>query len=154
MKIYKIEKIITTLIIATLLTGCTQHMNAPDGSSAAPGPTNSEQITLQENKSDATIAKADFMDIRWTRSADGDTENIFFSSDGSFSYSCACGNPVNDSDLCEGYAYDEEKKEITLRCFEKTEDMVTTIIVKKCDKDSIELDFDGEIRKFTKSQEE
>lgn len=106
-----------------------------------------ETITEEENP---ISAKADFMDIRWTRSTEGDTEYIYFSSEGDFSYSCACGNPVNDSDLCEGYTYDEEKKGITLRCFETTEDMVTTIIVKKYDKDSIKLDFDGEIRTFKK----
>ncbi len=113
-----------------------------------------KSIETITEKEEPISVKADFMDVRWTRSTDGDTEYIFFSSDGSFSYSCACGNPVNDSDLCEGYAYNEEKKEITLQCFEKTEDMVTSIIVKKCDNDSIELDFDGEIRIFTKSQEE
>ncbi len=104
--------------------------------------------TVAEEKQDYSSAKADFMDIRWTRSAEGDTEYIYFSSDGEFSYSCACGNPVNDSDLCEGYTYDEEKKEITLQCFETTEDMVTTILIRKCDKDNLELDFQGDIRKF------
>ncbi len=63
---------------------------------------------------------------------------------------CACGNPVNDSDLCEGYTYDEKTKTITLDCIEITDEMVTKIKVVKCDENSLELDFDGDIRIFEK----
>ena len=48
-----------------------------------------------------------FVNVQWTRSTEFDTEYIRFSEDGEFSYYCACGNPVNDSDLCEGYTYDD-----------------------------------------------
>ncbi|MDO4531703.1 MAG: hypothetical protein Q4C06_06950 [Bacillota bacterium] len=91
-----------------------------------------------------------FMDISWTRETEADTENIFFGSDGSFRYSCGCGNPVNDADLCEGYTYDEEKALIKLNCMETTEDTVTEIRVVSFDADTLELDFDGEIRRFHK----
>ena len=94
--------------------------------------------------------KAGFMDISWTRETEVDTETIFFGSDGSFHYSCGCGNPVNDADLCEGYTYDEKNGSITLECIEITEKMVTEIEVVSFDEDTLELGFDGEIRKFKK----
>ena len=61
-----------------------------------------------------------------------------------------CGNPVNDSDLCEGYTYDDATKIITLNCIETTDEMVKLIKIVKCDENSLQLDFDGEIRVFTK----
>ncbi len=91
-----------------------------------------------------------FVNISWTRDAENDTETIRFGEDGSFSYSCGCGNPVNDSDLCEGYTYDDETKTITLECIETTDEMVTVIKIVKCDEKELHLDFDGEVRTFTK----
>lgn len=91
-----------------------------------------------------------FVDISWTREAAHDIETIRFGEDGSFSYSCACGNPVNDSDLCEGYTYDDATKTITLECIEITDDMVTVIKIVKCDEKELHLDFNGETRIFTK----
>jgi len=93
-----------------------------------------------------------FADITWTRETEADIEYIRFSADGSFSYYCACGNPVNDSDLCEGYTYNDKTKTIKLDCVEKTESMVTTIIIKNYDENSIELDFNGDIRGFFKDE--
>ena len=70
--------------------------------------------------------------------------------DGKFVYYCGCGNPVNDSDLCEGYTYDDAAKTITLNCIETTDEMVTTIKIVKCDENSLHLDFNGETRIFEK----
>ena len=75
---------------------------------------------------------------------------IRFGADGKFTYYCACGNPVNNSDLCEGYTYDDSTKTISLNCIETTDEMVTTIKIVKCDENSLHLDFDGEIRIFEK----
>lgn len=86
----------------------------------------------------------------WTRTATNDIETIRFGADGSFSYYCACGNPVNDSDLCEGYIYDDETKTITLNCVEVTDEMVTVIKIEKCDDKELHLNFDGETRIFTR----
>ena len=61
-----------------------------------------------------------FADIWWTREGAHDEEKIHFGADGTFNYSCACGNPVNDADLCEGYKYDDETKTFTLECIETT----------------------------------
>ena len=69
----------------------------------------------------------DFVNITWTRDAEDDTEFIRFSDDGSFSYYCACGNPVNDSDLCEGYTYDTDTNMITLEYSEKTKETLSKI---------------------------
>ena len=90
------------------------------------------------------------MNTSWTRDAEHDTETIRFGEDGSFAYYCACGNAVNDSDLCEGYTYDDSTKTITLNCIETTDEMVTTIKVVKCDENTLQLDFNGEIRVFEK----
>ena len=91
-----------------------------------------------------------FVNTSWTRDAEHDIETIRFGADGKFTYYCACGNPVNDSDLCEGYTYDDSTKTITLNCIETTDEMVTTIKIVKCDESSLHLDFDGETRIFTK----
>lgn len=95
-------------------------------------------------------SKYSFVDTSWTRDAENDTETIRFGADGRFTYYCACGNSVNDSDLCEGYRYDDATKTITLNCIETTDEMVTTIKIIKCDENSLHLDFDGETRIFTK----
>ena len=91
-----------------------------------------------------------FVNTSWTRDAEHDIETIRFGADGKFTYYCACGNPVNDSDLCEGCTYDDSTKTITLNCIETTDEMVTTIKIVKCDESSLQLDFDGETRIFTK----
>ena len=91
-----------------------------------------------------------FVNVSWTRDGEDDTETIRFGEDGSFSYSCGCGNSVNDSDLCEGYTYDDDTKTITLDCLEETDEMITVIKIVKCDENELHLDFDGDIRVFTK----
>jgi len=93
-----------------------------------------------------------FSDVVWTRDGGNDIETIIFRADGSFSYYCSCGNSVNDSDLCESYVYDDENKEIKLECFETTEEMVTNIKIIGMSEDTLELDFNGEIRKFEKEK--
>ena len=93
-----------------------------------------------------------FTDVIWTRDGGNDTETLVFKSDGSFSYYCSCGNPVNDSDLCESYTYNDETKEIKFDCFETTEEMVTNIKIVEMSEDVLELDFNGEIRKFEKEK--
>ena len=107
----------------------------------------------EEGKNDEVCTdynQLSFVNISWTRDAENDTESIRFGEDGSFSYSCGCGNPVNDSDLCEGYTYDESTQTITLDCLEETEEMVTAIKVVKCTETELHLDFDGDVRVFTK----
>ena len=91
-----------------------------------------------------------FTDTSWTRDAEQDIETIRFSAEGDFTYYCSCGNPVNDSDLCEGYTYDDTTKTITLNCLEETDEMVTVIKIVKCEENELHLDFDGDIRIFTK----
>ena len=66
-------------------------------------------------------SKYSFVNASWTRDAEHDIETIRFGSDGKFTYYCACGNPVNDSDLCEGYTYDDATKTITLNCIENSD---------------------------------
>lgn len=91
-----------------------------------------------------------FTDIHWVREGQHDTEILYFGSDGSFSYSCSCGNPVNDSDLCDGYIYDENTQEIILDYCEVTDDSITILKIMNLTKNELQIDFDGEIRTFTK----
>ena len=93
-----------------------------------------------------------FSDVIWTRDGGNDIETIVFKSDGRFSYYCSCGNPVNDSDLCESYVYNDETKEIKLDCFETAEETITSIKIVEMSEDILELDFNGEIRKFEKER--
>ena len=92
-----------------------------------------------------------FTDVSWTRDAN-DFETIVFKSNGRFIYYCSCGNPVNDSDLCESYTYYDETKEIVLNCVEETDETITNIRVVKSTEKMLELDFNGEIRKFEKEK--
>ena len=122
------KKIIIILLLAgLLLTGC------------------------EENK-EKDYSEYIFTDVTWTRDSGHDIETIIFHADGSFVYYCACGNPVNDSDLCESYTYNDETKEIKFNCFETTEEMITSIKIVEMSEDVLKLDFDGEIRKFEKEK--
>ena len=61
------------------------------------------------------FSKYPFTETSWSRNNGHDIETINFKTNGSFSYTCACGNPVNDADLCENYTYNEDTKEIKLK---------------------------------------
>ena len=104
------------------------------------------------DKKEVDYSKYAFTNVSWIRDNGHDIETITFNSDGSFSYSCACGNPVNDADLCERFSYDEEKNEIKLNCFETTDETITDIKIVKETNDTLELDFNGELRIFTKEK--
>ena len=106
----------------------------------------------REKIQEKDYSKYSFTDVSWTRDGGNDIETLKLKSDGSFSYYCSCGNPVNDSDLCESYTYNDETKEITFECFETTDDMVTSVKIIDMSDASLELDFDGEIRKFEKEK--
>ena len=124
------KKIIILVLAALLLTGCD---------------------STREEKQEKDYSKYSFTDVSWTRDAENDIETIVFKSNGRFVYYCSCGNPVNDSDLCENYTYNDKTKEITLDCFEETEETITKIKVLKSTETTLELDFNGEIRKFEKA---
>ena len=126
------RKIIILLLVALLLTGCG----------------NTKEKTQEKDYSNHS-----FTNVSWTRDAENDVETIVFKSDGRFTYYCSCGNPVNDSDLCETYTYNEDTKEITLDCLEETEETVTNIKIVNSTETTLELDFNGEIRKFEKSND-
>jgi len=125
------KSIIILMLAALFLTGCGDK---------------------KEEQKQKDYSKFTFSDVSWTRDAENDIETIRFSSNGKFTYYCSCGNPVNDSDLCESFTYNDPTKEITLDCFEETEETVTTIKIVNSTEDTLELDFDGEIRKFEKSE--
>ena len=125
------KNIIVLILVGMFLTGC--------------GAT-------KEKIQEKDYSEYSFSDVRWTRDGGNDIETLVLKSDGSFSYYCSCGNPVNDSDLCESYTYNDETKEIKFECFETTEEMVTNIKIVEISEDVLELDFNGEIRKFEKEK--
>lgn len=105
---------------------------------------------MQQKSQEKDYSNYLFTDVSWTRDAQNDIETIVFKSNGRFAYYCSCGNPVNDSDLCETYTYNDETKSIILDCFEETEETITNIKVVNSTETILELDFNGEIRKFKK----
>ena len=128
------KKIIACLMLSALvLTGCEEKVKE----------TKPEKIDYSEYL---------FASTSWTRDSGNDIETLRLKPDGTFTYYCSCGNPVNDSDLCETYVYDDKTKEIKLDCFETTEETVTTIKVVSSTETTLELDFNGEIRKFEKEK--
>ena len=133
-----ISLIALVLVCAVLFVGCANNQKEDNNSKK------NETVDYSEYP---------FVNTSWTRDAENDIETIRFSSEGDFTYYCSCGNPVNDSDLCEGYIYDDSTKTITLNCIEETDEMVTVIKIVKCDENELQLDFDGDIRVFTKESE-
>ena len=109
-----------------------------------------EPVSTENEFEKVDYSQYDFTDVIWTRDTEVDVEYIAFKSDGSFRYSCACGNPVNDADMCQGYVYDDNTKTIKLDYFETTDETITTITILSCDEELLVLDFDGEQRSFTR----
>lgn len=93
-----------------------------------------------------------FINISFTRENEHDTETIRFDDEQIFHYSCGCGNPVNDADLCEKYTYNEITQEITLEYIETTDETIPLIKVVSYENDTLTLDFGNDIRIFTKAE--
>ncbi len=83
----------------------------------------------------------------WIRSVD-DTEHISFHRDGTFSYWCSCGNPVDNYDMYDSYEYKDDV--ITIRGY----DADTSMRVIYGDEQylCLYLEDQGEIRIFTDSE--
>ena len=95
----------------------------------------------------------EFTDIQWTRTTEADTEYLRFSSGGQFSYYCACGNPVDDSDLYEEYTYSPKNQTIKLKPTGVKFGFPKKLVIKYVDEETLEIDFGGETRKFEKEKE-
>lgn len=106
-------------------------------------------ITLFKQKK-IDYSEYSFTDTRWERETEEDIEYVIFNSDGTMSYYCACGTPINNNDICDKYTYNDKTKTIKLKCIIKPANTITKIKINKYDENSIELDFDGEIKTFTK----
>ncbi len=133
-------------IISILLVGCEKKDNQDNK--------NVKDTYKAPERVEEDYSKYAFTNNSWTRSGDGDTEVLTFYPDGDYSYYCLCGNPVNDSDLCEYYVYDDESKIITLGCEDTTSSMVTSIKIISSTNEKLVLDFDGEERTFTIYEDE
>ncbi len=103
-------------------------------------------LKYQDNKkyndslSDAIIKNT------WSRAGEGDTEFIYFGENGEFSYYCACGNPVDNYDLCDSYKYDKESDTIKLNCSLST--IKDKIKIIENDEYHLVLEIAGEKRTF------
>lgn len=106
-----------------------------------------------KEKSGENTYDAEFMGVQWIRKVGKDVEYLRFMTDGTFSYYCACGNPVKDSDLIESYCYDKKHQTITFNAIKTTDSMVTKIKILEFDNEHLELDFDGDVREFSIERE-
>lgn len=84
----------------------------------------------------------------WSRKTDVDTEYINFYDNGDYSYYFAVGSPVDDSDLCEKYEYDDDSKIIILKCIDNS--INNKIKIDYIDYNKLILIFDNEKRIFNK----
>ncbi|MBE6587696.1 MAG: hypothetical protein E7647_04690 [Ruminococcaceae bacterium] len=108
----------------------------------------------QKGDPDFDLSTLDFVNTDWERQTDSCTETIYFNDDGSCGYYCACGNPVNDDDLCEGYSYDPETETIYLDFHPSIKGVVREIAVKSCDGETLVLDFEGDLRTFERASDD
>lgn len=76
-------------------------------------------------------------------------ETISFGKDGHFAYYCACGEPVEDSDLYEKYTYNEDTSIIQLKPKENN----SIIKVLRYEKSRLLLDFNGTVKEFIDSND-
>lgn len=109
-----------------------------------------EEVLKNPNKTDII---SDFAGIKYEGSNGADTEFIRFAKDGSFSYYCACGNPVDNYDLCEYYTYDKEKNEIELICYSGVTKKEKNIKILTATKEKLKIEINGKIREFTRTKE-
>ena len=100
-----------------------------------------------QKKSD-DYSKVPFAGISWTRETENDTETIRFGKDGSFGYSCGCGNPVDEADLVESYTYDADTKTVHLVYDTFYPGAITEFTVVSCNDRSLAIDYGGELRVF------
>lgn len=133
MKKYGLKLTLLCCLIVLLLVGCKSG---------------AKKDSAENGSDDVDYSVYNFAEVQWTRDGECDIENLCFLANGEFRYSCACGNPVNDSDVVESYSYDDETKIFTLICCEEVEDMITNIQLISCDGEKLELDFNGEVRVF------
>ena len=82
----------------------------------------------------------------WERDNGSDIETIYFTEEGEFGYYCACGNPVDNYDLCDSYSYDVQTQTIKLKCPPGVD--ITKIKVLDYSEYKLTLDFNGEKREF------
>ena len=71
-------------------------------------------------------------------------ETICFGGDGSYTYHCACGNPVEGSDLYDSYEYNKDASEIMLH----PENDSNTIRVLRYEKSRLLLGFSDGVKEF------
>ena len=142
------------MLTLALLAGCKPAAPGAQETAQPTTPATTAPVVETTEATEAEIRFDPFIDIAWVRDAGNDIETIRFGADGTFRYSCSCGNPVNDADLCEGYSYDEETKTISLRFEDETEEATASqIIVKSCDGETLILDFNGDVRTFQLEEE-
>lgn len=102
-------------------------------------------FTKKKATTDSTeIVQNEIFDISWERKNGDDTEVIYFSKDGHFSYYDLSGNPVDDSDLCESY----ELKGDTIKLLCTGETPYDEIKILNISKSYIKLLINGKERKF------
>ena len=93
-----------------------------------------------------------FAGVRWVRYSH-DKEMLTFHEDGNFGYACSCGSPVDNSDVCEIYTYNDSTKTITLDCGDGETEKIEII---SYEEDELTLKFEQgtKVRTFAKKGSE
>ncbi|MDD5888346.1 MAG: hypothetical protein PUC82_02535 [bacterium] len=90
--------------------------------------------------------KYNFVDKEWTRETPSDKETLFFSKTGQFSYYCACGSPVDESDLYQNYTYNPGDNTIMLiSSYDNSFDKIDII---SCNDTKLTIKINNEIKTF------
>lgn len=139
----RIAVLLSAAMILAVFAGCGGEKSPAQDQTQAPGQDQTQTPTQSEAQ---TVELSAFANVQWVRSTSNDTEFIAFPGDGSFSYYCGCGNPVEDSDLCDGYSYDPATRTICL----SYDGQIRQVLVVACTEEQLVLDFDGDVRTFTK----
>ena len=82
------KKLSAVILLLLLLCGCSQPLKSDD----------CEFLTNAD----------------WVGTDEYCTNSIYFSEDGAFGFSCACGNPVGNSDVAERFIYNGKENTVTL----------------------------------------
>ena len=143
--------IVLCCMLVSFFMGCANHSKSDnrENSLLQEEPAGEENEPSQE---ESDYKEQEVVGVRWIRNTEYEEETLCFLPNGAFRYSCACGNPVNDSDAVESYRYDETTGMFILNCYEELEGMITEIKFISCDGEKLELDFGGELRTFFKEE--
>lgn len=134
----KFLKGLLLVVICVILSGCFFYRkNETSSVSSAINKSNYEKYDY-------------FVGIDWVRKNGNETEYLKFYKDGKLTYSTSDGMSINDSDVCSKFTYNPSNRTISLICYQEVLGTVKDIVIKEYDNNTLVLDFNGDLRVFTK----